>query len=99
MTELHRIEWTMQPDSLWARFVCTGDADAECHIYCREGCEQACDHDKKSSVSCGLVPWFDDDPAQTYYNGPDTTPHDGPIVPEWTGDGYTWSYAASGEPA
>lgn len=105
----HRVTWKHDHDLLDSRIHCDADEHAICRTSCAEGCEswgsvsddgtfhQTSDgtfHAMQSHAYCNVTEWINNgDVLETYYDGPDAPVHDGPVLIDWNGDDYTWTYA------
>src|SRR5256885_11648543 len=100
MTSTHSVHWTHDRDTICGRVICDGE-NAICRLW-HAGGDEDCRTAEGSKVGdkcscgavldkygeCGLIEWFDGNPAE-FYDGPkDVGVHDGLIDLIWTGDGY-----------
>ncbi|OZF05551.1 hypothetical protein [Rhodococcoides fascians] len=102
MAAFHHVYWKLQEGGgIRADFSCYAPDTEICRQHCLNGCETLpCDHMSLNDPGkCLFADWFDasGDDAAEMYSGEDTTPHDGPVDPQWEGDYYTWTYASSPE--
>jgi hypothetical protein len=108
----HRVEFTIEPESIDGRIICEATEGAKCRLVCSvadcEAEQWPCftynddgtetEHPMKDYGRCLVPDWFEDS-IETYYNGPPQVLVNGPIVFDWQGDFYEWHYAAAELPS
>jgi len=91
----HRVQWHIDRYGVRGSLVCDAPEGAECRMGCPSGCESwPCDHQPEDQGECQILPWIDNSEVVDCYVGERAPVRDGPIVLEWTGEGYDWSYPA-----
>ena len=88
------------PETADCRYTCSSKCESWGDIYREDGIVfHVYEDDNGTSVrhpmtpcDCIVIPWLSDDSIMERYSGPTVTVHDGPIVVEWNGDGYSWHY-------
>lgn len=98
MSAYHEVHWLLnEQGGVTATFTCSAPDTEVCRLTCSGSCETLpCEHAVVAEPGrCLFVDWYDasgDEPAE-FYGGETRAPLDGPVVPSWDGDYYTWDYA------
>jgi hypothetical protein len=94
----HSARWVHERGYIRGEFTCTASAEAECHLYCPEGCDEPCSHELAVGEDCNVLAWLDDPGPEETYDGPPGPVRDGPIAFHWGGEdaeSACWTYAAA----
>lgn len=99
----HTVAWWIDTWGVQGEIACHEPGTADCHTTC-ESCETWCRDGADPTLCgncgrplihteyCGVAVWLDGDSIIDTYQGEKVPLRDGPIVYQWTGDGWTWHY-------
>lgn len=107
-TAVHTITWHLDGPGghAWPTFACAAPQGADCRLWCAAGCDERCldpdEHPMKDEGHCLPTTWMEaEGGGAECYNGPPTSPSNGPIEYVWNSldECYDWHYVTQPDDA
>jgi len=97
----HTISWTIARGELRTEFGCAAPHGAACRLECPAGCPTFADcpgeddpaHQLVDAGRCLVLDWLEEGGTpDELYDGAPAPVRSGPILVDWSGDGWLWRY-------